>query len=272
MWVAPHPASGGRNPLGLVRKLLGGAVMVTIPSLAFRLRSGDALRRRQGRITFATLLALSLAVSHGRADEPPVIIKPAPPEGTPPASEFLRPPGQDRYDSTDWRNVPPWRQASFFGVRAQGQVFVYVVDCSGSMAEADRLVRAKRELRRSIANLRFPQRFQVIFYNTAPISLPGGVPQPADWPHKNQLHQWLRLIDATGDTDPRAALAQALALRPDAIFLLSDGLFPAGTPAALAQMNARRKIPIHCIDLTGGASDDLKQIARASGGQYAARP
>jgi hypothetical protein len=61
-------------------------------------------------------------------------------------------------------------------------------------------------------------------------------------------------------------------LRPDAVFLLSDGAFPDGVVEAVAAAN-RRKIPIHCIDLAGGlAGDDLQRIARASGGRYASRP
>ncbi|MEJ7637121.1 MAG: hypothetical protein WKF75_03800 [Singulisphaera sp.] len=67
-------------------------------------------------------------------------------------------------------------------------------------------------------------------------------------------------------------MALALALRPDAVFLLSDGEFPEGTVEAIARTN-RRKVPIHCVDLTGGeAGDQLSRIARESGGQYAGRP
>ena len=54
-----------------------------------------------------------------------------------PKSPFLCSPGgspEDRYGpdgAVDWSDVPPWRQTSFFGIRARGQFFVYVVDCSG---------------------------------------------------------------------------------------------------------------------------------------------
>src|SRR5439155_9254736 len=131
------------------------------------------------------------------------------------------------------------RQTSFFGVRARGQVFVYVVDCSGSMADDQRLLRAKQELRRSIMTLRFPQRFLVIFYNDRPWPMPGGIPRSADPEAWAQTSAWLSLIDAQGDTDPRGALALALGLRPDAVFLLSDGAFPAAAVAALARQNPR---------------------------------
>jgi von Willebrand factor type A domain len=190
------------------------------------------------------------------------------------SSPFLRPPGTNRYDpdSADWREVPPWRQASFFGIRARGQFFVYVVDCSGSMIEEDRLGRAKDEVRRSVLRLRDPQRFKVIFYNDEPIAMPGDLPRTADLTAKSQLLYWLRLIEPDGATDPRGALGLALAMRPDAVFLLSDGEYPEGTVAAIARKNAR-KIPIHCVDLSGGAAgDQLQRIARDSGGQYAARP
>jgi len=189
-------------------------------------------------------------------------------------SSFLRAPGADRYDPAgeDWRDVPPWRQASFFGIRAKGQFFVYVVDCSGSMVDEDRLARAKEALRQSVRSLQPPQRFMVIFYNDGPVAMPGGLPRPADLQNKDQLIAWLRLIEPDGGTDPRAATGLGLAHRPDAVFLLSDGAFPDGAVAAIARQNAR-KVPIHCVDLSGGlAGDHLKRIAGESGGRYVMRP
>jgi hypothetical protein len=179
---------------------------------------------------------------------------------------------RDRYASEpDWRDVPPHRQASFFGIRAEGQVFVFVVDCSGSMIDEDRLDRAKSELMRSIRGLREPQRFKVIFYNDQPVPMPGEIPRLADRGSKDQLSRWLDLIQPDGGTNPKGALELALGVRPDAVFLLSDGAFPAGTAAAVARANPR-KIPIHCVDLADGAGgDDLQRIARESGGRYTAR-
>ena len=194
-----------------------------------------------------------------------------------PRSPFLLPPGSspdDRYsDDSDWYDLPEWRKTTFFGIRARGQFFVYVVDCSGSMLDDDRLTRATIELRRSVMALKEPQKFEVIFYNNESIPMPGGPrPRTADLQAKSQLLAWLRLIEPDGGTDPRPAMKQALMLRPDAVFLLSDGEFPAGTVDEVATLNTR-KIPIHCVDLAGGlAGDHLKRIAMASGGQYASRP
>jgi hypothetical protein len=191
-------------------------------------------------------------------------------------SEFLRPPGSgpDRYntDAVDWREVPAWRQASFFGVRTQGQFFVYVVDCSGSMIVEDRLARAKEEIRQSVARLQDPQKFLVIFYNDQPIPMPGSFARSAGLSGREQLLAWLRTIEPDGETDPRGAMGLGLSLRPDAVFLLSDGEFPGGTVEAIARKNTRH-IPIHCIDLSGGAAgDQLQRIARDSGGRYAPSP
>lgn len=196
-----------------------------------------------------------------------------------PKSPFLLAPGsdpQDRYnpaDSVDWSAVPPWRKASFFGIREQGLFFVYVVDSSGSMIDEARMPRATMEVRRSVMALQAPQRFEVIFYNHESNPMPGGpTPRTADLQSKNLLLSWLRLIEPDGGTDPRVAMRQALGLKPDAVFLLSDGAFPDGTVEEITNLN-KHKIPIHCVDLTGGlAGDHLKRIAAANGGRYVPRP
>ena len=157
-------------------------------------------------------------------------------------SPFLEPPGVegavvDRYGpgAPDWSQIPPWRQTSFFGIRAPGRFFVYVIDCSESMIEEDRFARATMEVRRSVLALQAPQQFEVIFYNDGSIPMPGGPkPRPADSQNKSQLRSWLRLIEPDGGTDPRSAIRQALMLRPEAVFLLSDGEFPDGTAQAVA--------------------------------------
>jgi hypothetical protein len=194
-------------------------------------------------------------------------------------SPFLMMPGSDANDrynpgeSVDWRAVPPWRQASFFGIRERGLFFVYVVDSSGSMIDEARMPRATMELRRSVMALQPPQRFEVIFYNHESNPMPGGpTPRTADLQSKNLLLAWLRLIEPDGGTDPRVAVRQALGMKPDAVFLLSDGAFPQGTVEEITSMNTH-KVPIHCVDLTGGmAGDHLKRIAAANGGRYVPRP
>ena len=226
--------------------------------------------RRGGRawLVAGALLAAALPASGQQVVTP--VSPPTGPSGSS-AADMLRPSGGDKYaPKVDWSAIPPWRQTQFFGIRAQGRVFIYVVDCSGSMADGQRLIRAKAEIRRSVMELRWPQRFHVIFYNDRPLPMPGGIPRSPDLPAKGQMIDWFRLIQPEGETDPRGALREAIGLRPDAIFLLSDGEFPDGTVEAVAKMNPS-KVPIHCVDLAG-AAESLKKIARDSGGQYVSRP
>ncbi|MGE3820530.1 MAG: magnesium chelatase [Isosphaeraceae bacterium] len=237
------------------------------------IHSGSA-RRRWRTLLLATITATLGGSIHaeGPPASPPleVVSKAKASERT---SEFLRPPGAGRYDQVeDWREIPPWRRASFYGIQVRGQFFIYVVDRSGSMIDGDRLDRAKDELRRSVFQLREPQRFHVLFYNEVPMGMPGGLPCSADLGSKSRFFSWLNGIQPDGGTDPRAALGQALSLRPDAVFLLSDGAFPDGTVEAVARRNPR-KVPIHCIDLSGGRrGDHLQRIAAESGGQFVSRP
>jgi hypothetical protein len=181
--------------------------------------------------------------------------------------------GGGRYgEATPWAEQPPWRRTTFYGVRSVAQTVVFVVDCSGSMADDGRLARAKIELLKSVADLQFPQKFLVIFYDDEPMPMPGALLRSADIGARDALMGWLRTIDADGGTDPRAAMSMAIGTNPDAIYLLSDGAFPDGTVESIAARN-KRKIPIHCVDLAGGrAGDHLMRIARDSGGKYAPRP
>ena len=103
------------------------------------------------------------------------------------------------------------------------------------MIDEDRLVRATIELRRSINALHRPQQFEVFFYNDVATTMPGGpTPREADQRNKDVTANWIQPIDPDGGTSPRPAVLQALGMRPDAVFLLSDGDFPEGTVEAIA--------------------------------------
>ncbi len=109
------------------------------------------------------------------------------------------------------------------------------------MIDDDRFPRATIELRRSVLTLQQPQKFEVIFYNSESIPMPGGpTPRTADLQSKNLLRAWLSIIEPDGGTDPRLAVKQALSLRPDAVFLLSDGAFPDGTVEEIGRLNAQK--------------------------------
>ncbi|WP_337175230.1 magnesium chelatase [Paludisphaera sp.] len=233
---------------------------------------------RRGVLALGLALLASLGVAEAQRpparDDAPRVRTPEEVEARK-RSPFLRPPGEDAPDGRyeDDSDLPPWNRARFFGISARGRFFVYVLDQSGSMMDEGRIARATIELRRSVGALEAPQQFEVIFYNDEATAMPGGpIPRVADRRNKEMLRSWLGRIEPEGGTNPRDAVLQALALRPAAVFLLSDGDFPEGTVEAIAKANPR-KVPIHCVDMAGGlAGDALPRVARESGGRYVSRP
>jgi hypothetical protein len=169
--------------------------------------------------------------------------------------------------------VPQEGAATFFGTTVAGTRFVYVVDASRSMV-GGRFRKATRELSRSVCNLRPDQQYYVIFFGLDcypmyfPQPCPSLVPSmPETW---RRLHQWMRNVDprTQGATNGRSAMLLALALEPDAVYLLSDGAFTDDTVVSLLALEPN-SIPIHTIAF--GSEDarwDLQRIAHRHGGTY----
>lgn len=163
--------------------------------------------------------------------------------------------------------------ASFFGTSVSGRRFVYVVDASVSMA-GSRFRKAKRELFRSVCNLRPDQEYYVIFFGLGsyPMYLPECCPdlvpsKPETW---RRLHRWMRDVDPRieGQTNGKAAILQALALEPDAVYVLTDGVFTDDTVVTLLATDDN-PIPIHTIAFgSDAARRDLQQIAGKHHGTY----
>lgn len=160
---------------------------------------------------------------------------------------------------------------SFFGIRAQGNRFVYVVDCSGSMKGA-RLSIAKKELRRSINELGSEQSFSVYFF--ANDSFPMFYPQPNPTPlvaspeNKQKVIRWIDNFDESGGTEPEDSLLEALQLEPDAIYLLTDGEFSNSTVNTVSRANSESKV-IHTIGFRSRSGEPLlKELAERNRGIY----
>jgi len=163
--------------------------------------------------------------------------------------------------------------ASFFGTTVVGNRFVYVVDASRSMA-GSRFRKAKRELFRSVSNLRPDQQYYVVFFglDSYPMYFPQPQPdlvasEPKTW---KRLHRWMGYVDPRTQpaTNGKSAMLLALSLEPDAIYLLSDGVFTDDTVPALLAMH-ESPIPIHTIAFgTEDARADLQRIAHKHNGTY----
>lgn len=177
--------------------------------------------------------------------------------------------------------------AGVWDLRVAGNHFAYVVDFSGSIVVAvDDL---KRELKRSVGRLKPSQTFNVfLFYGTT-----GGRErfvtesfaselQPARSEVKARFFQWIDGKAPTGSTEPLAAMQRAIRLRPEVIFLFSDGYFDEKVVREIERANRTARCRIHCLvfdelllqapvgslppRLTDGARR-LKRIAEENGGR-----
>ncbi|MBI3469188.1 MAG: VWA domain-containing protein [Planctomycetes bacterium] len=117
--------------------------------------------------------------------------------------------------------------ARFFGLGEEGaNSVVYVIDCSLSMDQPSyKFESAKRELIRSINSLKSEHRFFVIFFAGSAVPMPGSELMAATESNKKKAIEWIRNVGVQPNTLPVAAMRQAIGLRPEVIYLLSDGEF-----------------------------------------------
>ena len=109
----------------------------------------------------------------------------------------------------------------FFGVKAKGSKFVYIVDCSSSM-QGGRLEKVKDEIRRSIHALIPRQKFHVIFFSDR--AFPMFYPKKsskllrATKSNLDRINKWVKKFNQSGGTNPNDAITIALKMKPDAFF------------------------------------------------------
>ena len=166
----------------------------------------------------------------------------------------------------------------FFSGGGKGTKFVYVLDRSLSM-EGTRLRRAKEELIRSFRSLEDLHQFNIIFYNNAwQFWKPGRKLVFASPLEKEEAEQYVWSQPAIGGTYHFDPLKEAIALRPDVIFFLTDGESHDDWTLRLPELerlNSQRGYgaQINVVQFgTGGATDppsrSLKQLADQNRGQY----
>lgn len=163
--------------------------------------------------------------------------------------------------------------AGFFGSKGEGRSFVYVVDMSQSMA-GGRFRRAIAELIRSINRLKPTQSFYVFFFNDETYPLyhprPARGLQPATQANKSRASRWINARHPYSTTDPDQALQQALEMKPDVIFLLTDGELdePDRVRESIRRLN-KTSVTIHTIAFENiEASSTLKTIADENNGTF----
>jgi hypothetical protein len=86
--------------------------------------------------------------------------------------------------------------------------------------------------------------------------------------NQQRFLNWLASVPASGLTDPRPALTMALSLRPDVVYLLTDGTFPRDVQGDL---NALRLSAVEVNTIAIGdprAEKSLKPLSTHNGGRF----
>ncbi|MEL7336016.1 MAG: hypothetical protein AAFN70_07425, partial [Planctomycetota bacterium] len=165
----------------------------------------------------------------------------------------------------------------FFGAHAYGTKFVFILDASTSMLARGgrRLERAQQKLLESVADLGEDKQYCVLLFNDTMFHMPSQ--RSPNYVTSNgeslvEIRQWFYDPPLRPATDPRKALLAAGKLKPDAVFLLSDGDFNNGSmDGPMNVMNIVRRymggVPIHTIAYENQAClTNMKQIGKLTGG------
>ena len=181
--------------------------------------------------------------------------------------------------------------ASFFGTKAHGRRFVFLLDYSASMQAVDRYGRSRfqvavDELLRTIENLNPDQEFYVVLFSYETRLMFDERPRrarsiPALGGNISLLRQWLESIQLGSGTDPRIGMIAAQKLKPDAIFLLTDGEFNGrttqnrnlipGNPTVerLVEIHGKPSPPIHTIAFENMETEQrLSELSNATSGSF----
>ncbi len=172
-------------------------------------------------------------------------------------------------------------ETSFIGLRDQGKSFVFLIDCSGSMANHGALQVAKAEVMASLAGLKSGQKFQVIFFNERQYIFrkkneSANKLYLATDINKILANQFISSIQADLGTERMSSIRRALAMNAEVLFLLTDADGPLSSRkmAEIKKMN-KSKTRIHCIEFGKGAQlidgNYLKRIAYQNKGSYGYR-
>jgi len=179
------------------------------------------------------------------------------------------------------KGARPGSGASFFGARAYGNRFVFVIDSSTSMI-GPRWEALRVELHRALRSLSPDQEFFVISFDSAAHPMFNKLPPEGDFlkPTKEnlaRLNYWVASIAHGNATMPASAIGIALRLEPDAIFLLSDGEIRDATLTELRIYNRveesdgdiKVSVPIHTVLLYSHVGYlTLKNIADENDGVF----
>jgi hypothetical protein len=166
-------------------------------------------------------------------------------------------------------------KSPFMGISGNARIVAYVCDASGSMVGKFDLL--KYEIRKAVDSLKAIQAFDVIFFQERGASDSGhGQLMMANPESKRRTYQFLDEYSLAPDSDPIPGLQLAFKLKPQLVYLLTDGEFPdnAAVLAELRRLNAKKETKINTIAFANPTDQNaeyvkvLKQIAEENGGIF----
>lgn len=172
----------------------------------------------------------------------------------------------------------PSGNVDFFGMQVRGRYIAFVVDCSGSMQQANKFATALDELRRTIRALPADVNVYVVFFSETAFEIPGfGKWVAAQTPRCGKLLDAIGGVGAGSGTNPAQALERAFAQapRPDEIFLMTDGIMPDTTRSLITNLQggSKARTRVHALAFGADANQgELQAIAADNGGDFRALP
>ena len=171
----------------------------------------------------------------------------------------------------------PAGEISLFGSpEASGRNFVFVIDRSKSMGGQglNALAAAGKQLDLAIGELLQNHRFQVIAYHDKPVFFPDRAMAKAIPENRQRVRTFFSGLVAFGATDHELAVLAGLRVKPDVLFLLTDGGSPDLTRVQLDRIRQRSGglTAIHCIQFGFGPLQDampfMRKLAMENRGQF----
>ncbi|EMI15892.1 hypothetical protein RMSM_07179 [Rhodopirellula maiorica SM1] len=196
--------------------------------------------------------------------------------------------------------------AGYFSIPINGGKIMFVADASASMQRAlgltrteDKLAEARRigldakdqklfmrdprelgypsrwqkltnELTATLESLNPGVEFGIVFFGSNLDTLAADL-QIATPENKQLGIHWVQQYRPAGGTDPFPAVAQALSMQPDEIFVLTDGEFAPKTADRISELNSTRtrKARIHTIAMGDTKTTDaLQRLAKENDGEF----
>lgn len=155
-------------------------------------------------------------------------------------------------------------RTSFFSTQARANRVVFLVDNSASMKQG-RMETTLFELARSVEQLGEKQEFYVVFYSDQayPMMYPASVMEPlaATRENKQRLYAWLQTVELCVGGALLKAVELAESLKPDVVYLLSDGDITGTATMERLARPSERKFSIHTLGMGVKKPQDAQNLA-----------